>query len=213
MLYCFGSATFDTDARLLSRDGEAMRLSGKAIDLLQLLIEERPRAIAKEELHDRMWPDTFVVQGSLAVLISEIRAALGDSRDVIRTVHRFGYAFAGDVTVGGDGSTPSANGVVHQLVLDRQVIRLAYGRNVIGRDAAAEVCIPSISVSRRHAAVTTADDTAVVEDLSSKNGTRVDGVMITGPTPLRHGSVIRLGEIELRYLLVSSDTRTESVIG
>jgi hypothetical protein len=51
--------------------------------------------MAKSELQDRLWPNTFVVEKNLANLVGEIRAAIGDDPSnprFIRTVHRFGYA-------------------------------------------------------------------------------------------------------------------------
>ncbi len=211
MRYEFGTFLLDTDARLLSDRGAALHLSGKSLDLLRLLIEERPRVVDKRELHDRLWPDTFVVDGSLAVLVREIRSALGPSRDAIRTVHRHGYAFNADVREATDASPVRANGPVHQLILADRVFPLARGRNIVGRDPAAEVFIPSSSVSRHHAAITTEGDGAVIEDLRSKNGTRIDGRVIAAPTPLRGGSVVMLGAIELRYLCILPNVETETL--
>jgi DNA-binding winged helix-turn-helix (wHTH) protein len=52
--------------------------------------------MSKPDIHRQLWPDTFVTDGSLAVLVAEIRAALGDNVRqpvFLRTLHRFGYAF------------------------------------------------------------------------------------------------------------------------
>ncbi|HYC61992.1 MAG TPA: tetratricopeptide repeat protein [Thermoanaerobaculia bacterium] len=94
----FGDCTFDSSTRTLERAGEPVRISGKAWQLLELLLEARPKPIAKEELFAKLWPDTFVSDANLAGLVKEIRAAIGDdarSPRYIRTVHRFGYAFSG----------------------------------------------------------------------------------------------------------------------
>ena len=94
----FGDCTFDSSTRTLERAGEHVRISGKAFQLLELLLAARPKAIAKEELFAKLWPDTFVSDANLASLIKEIRAAIGDDARApryIRTVHRFGYAFSG----------------------------------------------------------------------------------------------------------------------
>ena len=211
MRYEFGSFTLDTDARQLSNESGVAHLSGKAFDLLQLLVEQRPRVLTKSELQDRIWPDTFVVEGSLAVLVREIRSALGASRDMIRTVHRHGYAFDGDAQQLRAGAPRDDAGPLHQLMHAERVFRLVRGKNVIGRDPAAEVCIVSSSVSRRHAIITADRDGAVIEDLKSKNGTLVDGVAISAPTPLRDGSIVRLGAIELRYVCSSPNLPTETL--
>ena len=74
----FGPFIIDPEARLLRRGQADLHLSPKAFDLLWLLVEHRPRVIEKGELHARIWPDTHVADGSLNVLIGEIRRTLGD---------------------------------------------------------------------------------------------------------------------------------------
>jgi DNA-binding winged helix-turn-helix (wHTH) protein len=201
--YEFGGFTFDTDARLLSAGGEPVHLSGKALDLLRILIENRPSAVHKNQLHDLLWPDTHVVEASLPVLVREIRAALGDERDAIRTVHRYGYAFAGTT-----GKAPLA--AAHLLLSADREFRLFRGENIVGRDPAAEVFIPSSTVSRHHAVITTEAGSATVADLQSKNGTRVNGVAITAPATLQDGFVVTFGSIDLTYrcTLTSDETQT-----
>ena len=75
-------------------------LSPKAFELLRMLVEHRPRALSKQELHEHLWPATFVSEvESGRVSIAELREALGDiarQPRFIRTAHRFGYAFCGD---------------------------------------------------------------------------------------------------------------------
>ena len=92
----FGGCTIDDDSRQLLRAGVEVHLSPKAFDLLMALIRERPRVMSKEALHGQLWPNTFVSDASLAMLVVEVRAALGESGrqpDFVRTVHRRGYAF------------------------------------------------------------------------------------------------------------------------
>ncbi len=74
----FDRFTLDTDRRQLIRDTENVHLSPKAFDLLALLVQHQPKALAKTELLAQIWPSTFVADGSLAVVVAEIRAALGD---------------------------------------------------------------------------------------------------------------------------------------
>ena len=85
----------------LVRGGDAVHLSPKAFDLLATLLRERPRALSKAALRERIWPDTFVSETSLANLVAELRSALGDEARqprYIRTIHRHGYAFCGAAT-------------------------------------------------------------------------------------------------------------------
>ena len=94
--WTFGNFLLDLDTHELVRAGTPVSLSPKAFQLLGILVENRPKALSKTELQDRLWPGTFVVEKNLTNLVSEIREALGDDPvhpRFIRTVHRFGYAF------------------------------------------------------------------------------------------------------------------------
>ena len=99
-LVSFGPFTLDNESRQLL-SGEALQpvhLSPKAYELLRVLVDTRPRAVAKRELHERLWPSTFVSEATLASLVAELRDALGErgrEAHFIRTVHGFGYAFSG----------------------------------------------------------------------------------------------------------------------
>ena len=78
----------------------------KAFQFLELLVEYRPKAVSKEVIHKRLWPGTFVSDGTVTSLLAEVREAIGDDAHesrFVRTVHRFGYAFSGaaqDVATG-----------------------------------------------------------------------------------------------------------------
>src|SRR6476620_10896252 len=101
MAYRFGTVRLDPERRQLTRDGREQHLSPKAFDLLLALIAARPAVLAKQAIMERVWPDTFVTDASLAVLVREVRAAVGDSaRDPqwVRTHHAVGYSFIGEVT-------------------------------------------------------------------------------------------------------------------
>src|SRR5687767_4021825 len=94
----FDRFTFDSEQRTLVDGTQAVHLGPKAFQLLEELIRHAPRAVGKRELFERIWPDTFVDESGVAGLVSEIRAALGDTarkRHFIRTVHGFGYSFCG----------------------------------------------------------------------------------------------------------------------
>ena len=95
MQVSFGEFVLDLDSRELRRGAEPVRLSPKAFQLLEILVTNRPKALSKADLQDRLWPNTFVVEKNLANLVSEIRQVLGDSPSsgFIRTVPRYGYAF------------------------------------------------------------------------------------------------------------------------
>ena len=96
----FGGYCLNVSTRQLLRGKSEVRLSPKAFDLLHMLVENRMRAVSKTELHDRLWPGTFVTDANLTVLVAELRNALHDRPDAprfVRTVRGFGYAFCGQV--------------------------------------------------------------------------------------------------------------------
>ena len=107
----FSPYVLDLDSRQLLRGDDVVHLSPKAFDLLSILVSDRPKALSKSDLQERLWPGTFVVEKNLANLVSEIRDAIGDDPSnprFIRTVHRFGYAFRDMVSTGeiGRSATP-----------------------------------------------------------------------------------------------------------
>ena len=63
---------------------------------------------------------------------------------------------------------------------------------VIGRENV-DVEIDDAELSRRHFAIRPVAGGLEVEDLGSRNGTRVDGTRIDGPTRVRHGAVLTVG--------------------
>ncbi len=96
----FGNFRLDPRQRLLFSSGQPVPLTPKAIETLLLLVEAEGRVIAKEELLHKIWPDTFVEEGSLARNISVLRKALGESPDdqkYIQTIPKRGYRFVAPV--------------------------------------------------------------------------------------------------------------------
>ena len=198
----------------LVRDGQAVALTPKAFELLQLLLERRPNAVAKAEIYDRLWPATFVSEVNLSRLVFEIRRSLGDDprRPAwIRTVRGFGYAFAGAASGLAPRAAPSARGggQFRLILRDREVV-LGEGENVLGRSHAAAVWLDSSSVSRRHARIVVASDQAILEDLGSKNGTFWREGRIGQPTPLADGDRIRVGRVTITFRVVPAETSTET---
>jgi TolB-like protein len=86
-------------------------LTPKAFELLVLLVENRGHLLKKDELIERVWPNTFVEEANLAQNISALRKALDDKNggaQYIETVAKGGYHFTAAVVdhtlVGGVGS-------------------------------------------------------------------------------------------------------------
>lgn len=78
---------------------------------------------------------------------------------------------------------------------------------LIGRDENCDIVIPERQVSRHHARITrTPQGSSILEDLLSKNGTHVNGVLITEPTPLQDGDIIQIALAQVFYYLSSDAT-------
>jgi DNA-binding winged helix-turn-helix (wHTH) protein len=205
--------TLDTETRQLLRepDRQPVHLSPKAYELLCVLVETRPRAIAKSELHERLWPTTFVSEATLASLVAELRDALGErGRDTrfIRTVHGFGYAFAGAAR---DVTPLQAAPFTRWIIYNGREQPLSDGEHLIGRDADVTISLSSPTVSRHHARIVITGAIATLEDLGSKNGTHLRGQVIKSVVHLLDGDRIRIGAFELTYrsLAAAGSTETE----
>jgi hypothetical protein len=120
----FADVAVDTRTREIHRAGERVHLSPKAFELLLILIESRPQAVAKRVLQDRLWPDTFVVEKNLANLD---RPHAGPT----------------------DPTAPSAGGTEARLTWTLSRATLREGEHIVGRVADAAICLEAESVSRR----------------------------------------------------------------
>ena len=107
----FGPFELSIGERLLRREGVALRLGSRALDILIYLAERPGEVIAKQELIDHVWSDVTVEEGSLRVHVAAIRKALGDGQfgnRYIANIKGRGYSFVGTV-VPLTGSTESGN--------------------------------------------------------------------------------------------------------
>ena len=190
----FADCVLDSGSRQVSRRGEPIDLTPKAFALLEALVSAYPQAVSKKDLYEVLWPGVFVETGNLHTLVAEIRSAIADDEhQIIRTVHRFGYALAAEVST---DDTPAAI-----LILGAQHVALHEGENIIGREITG-----SPDVSRAHASITVHGSEIGIKDLDSKNGTWIAGKRITSAA-LRDGDEIILGRTRAVIRLVR-DTRT-----
>src|SRR5207237_7245754 len=86
--------------RLLRRNGEVVPLTPKTFDILLALIHSSGEVVSKDELMQRVWPDSFVEEGNLTYNISVLRKVLGEragEHQYIITAPGQGYRFAADV--------------------------------------------------------------------------------------------------------------------
>jgi TolB-like protein/Tfp pilus assembly protein PilF len=98
--YEFGAYRLDAQSRMLFRQGNHVALPPKLTELLVALVEAEGRVLTREQLLQRLWPDTVVEEGSLTSHISMLRKALGEGpngQDFIETLPKRGYRFVASV--------------------------------------------------------------------------------------------------------------------
>lgn len=193
--FCFGRFRFDVQRQELFRDGEAVHLTPKAMELLELLLERSGRVVSHDELVDILWPDVSVSDASLKNLVSTVRNALDDhERDgkFIRNIHGRGYIFNGEVEHSTSIDDRCCRGY---LVIDDRSFVLPTGTSLIGREPDCTVVLPYSNVSRHHARLELYANRATLEDLGSRNGTFVDSVRIADRVSLGRGHEISFGGV------------------
>jgi DNA-binding winged helix-turn-helix (wHTH) protein len=215
----FGDFVVDSATRQLTRDSQEIHLSPKAFAVLCALLEKRPNVVQKADLFGQIWPNVFVVEGNLNVLVGEIRRALGDDRQeprFIRTVHGVGYAFCSPATDLDRASLKEDSAGRFWLTWKSQTFTLAEGDTIIGRDPRSQVWLDHDGVSRRHAQIRIepGPKRPMISDLGSTNGTFVRGERVERPTPLADGDVIKVGSVSVKFREWADGTsRTKRIRG
>jgi pimeloyl-ACP methyl ester carboxylesterase/DNA-binding winged helix-turn-helix (wHTH) protein/class 3 adenylate cyclase len=100
LLYGFGPFRIDTVERTLLCHERPVPLTPKVFDTLLALVESSGHVLGKNELMQKVWPDSFVEENNLAQNISVLRKVLGEGAQglkYIETVSKRGYRFVADV--------------------------------------------------------------------------------------------------------------------
>jgi len=101
--YSVGNLTLDLREGQLLRDGEPVPLTPKAFETLVALVENNGHVLSKEEMMQKVWPDSFVEENNLSQNISQLRRALQAGGEevtrYIETVPRRGYRFRAQVSM------------------------------------------------------------------------------------------------------------------
>jgi TolB-like protein/DNA-binding winged helix-turn-helix (wHTH) protein len=101
MIYFVASSAIDTETFEVRRDGVRIPVEPQVFDLLLLLIENRDRMITRDEIVERVWKGRIVSEAAISSRIKAARRAIGDdgkAQAMIRTIHRRGIRFVGEVT-------------------------------------------------------------------------------------------------------------------
>jgi serine phosphatase RsbU (regulator of sigma subunit) len=86
---------------------------------------------------------------------------------------------------------------------------LREGRQTVGRSSGTDIHLSYPSVSRSHAAITVDGTRVLVEDLGSRNGTRVDGRLVEKPVEARLGSSVEFAELTFKLVDTHPEARAQ----
>ncbi len=139
--YCFGGFELLPAERSLIADGKTLSLSSRAFDILNLLVEQRQRIVARDEIINVVWRGMTVDDNNLAVQISTLRRVLAEhsnGRQFIATVPGQGYRFV--VPVDDAASAPVAD-AASDPVAEHTGVLPAVGAKYAKRAAFALICI------------------------------------------------------------------------
>ena len=201
----FDRFLLDSGARELLKGAEPVHLSPKAFDVLEILVARRPNVVAKEVLLTEVWRAKVVEEANLAIVVGEIRRALGDDSKaptMILTVQRRGYRFAADAQPIDTASAAPAQDDRYArwwLTWGEKTLPLREGENLVGRHPASAVWLNGSSVSRTHARIVVGAAGVTIEDCGSRNGTFVDGRKLTAAHQLVDGSTVTFGSEQVTF--------------
>ena len=103
MAYRFGPFLYDPARRGLMKAGAAIPLTHKSRELLLLFLHNPGRLMARDEIVDKVWPDTAVTDDALRFQIAELRKAFGEEGEsFIQTIRREGYRWEAPVRPAAD---------------------------------------------------------------------------------------------------------------
>ena len=116
--FAFGPFVADAVKRQLWREGSLVPITSKTFDVLVVLLEHRDHTVSKDELLNRVWPETSVNENNLARQISSLRRALGqrpDQHDFLVTVPGQGYRFVAERAASGCAAGDAAPNLRHRV--------------------------------------------------------------------------------------------------
>ncbi len=99
MRYTIGETLINTASRTITVAGINKQVQPKVFDLIVFLIENRDRAVSKQELQDQLWPKMEVTETALTRAVMKARKMLASEGSVIKTVHGHGYHLVASVVI------------------------------------------------------------------------------------------------------------------
>jgi adenylate cyclase len=191
----FADCELDRERRELRRAGKPVALEPRTFDLLLYLLENRDRAIGKDELQDAVWK-TIVADTAITRAVMKLRSALGDrtgDAKIIKTVPRFGYHFIAGVgadVAAKESKQPKRHGIA---VLPLANMSNDAENDYFGDGVAEEILnvlakYPSLSVSSRTSSFAFRDSTKTLKEIADT----LDVEIILEGSVRRSGNRVRI---------------------
>ena len=154
--FCFDAFTFHIQRRLVTEQGQPLRLGSRALDILQLLLENAGRVVSKEQLIAYVWPNSIVEEINLRVHIAALRRALRDGKDgrrYIITVPQRGYSFVAEGIMQAADADQSSGSEPERALSAAPTTESGYqlpvnAAGIEGRDAVVEELVQRLLVHR-----------------------------------------------------------------
>jgi predicted ATPase/DNA-binding winged helix-turn-helix (wHTH) protein len=127
-----GKLQVSIERREVTENGLPLRIGSRAFDVLELLIDASGSLVSKDEIMNRVWPDTVVEENNLQVQIAVLRKALGQDRGLIRTVPGRGYQLVGLGAPGAEQDDPGMQDALRELPAQADLIGREAAVNEIG---------------------------------------------------------------------------------
>ncbi len=197
----------------ISRDETTVHLEPKVMDLLVYLAQHSGRVVTKNDIIDAVWEGHIVANSALSRCMALLRGALGDDARqprYIETIPKRGYRLTAPVT-GIEPVILESREPMFRLRVGEREYPLVDGEHVIGRSPEVAIYVDSPKISRHHARIEVEGGRASLEDMGSKNGTFVDGRMVTAPIPLEDGNEIVAGSVVFTFIDVRAGESTETM--
>ncbi|MXN76151.1 AAA family ATPase [Burkholderia sp. 4701] len=86
-----GDLHIDFAQRHVQKDGVAIKIGGKALDILEVLFEADGKEVSKLDIMEKVWPHVIVEENNLQVHVAALRKILGGRRELIKTIPGRGY--------------------------------------------------------------------------------------------------------------------------
>ena len=135
MVYVFDDFALDTSRGELRRNSELIKLERQVFQVLAYLVQHHGQIIAKQELIEHLWPQSFISDWALARCIKVARKVIGDSGRRQRIIHgaRYGYrALRHHAAVLGGGDAHHRGRDDHR---DGDLIHSTIGKSVVDRES------------------------------------------------------------------------------